>query len=136
MAHQTGMQTARDIPLIITSAASSSERRITPSWTIAHLKTKLESVTGIPPASQKLLLRTPHQPERVLEAADEETVQVGQWQLVDYAEIHVCLLRGRLSFRLCSVARNFLLILIFNAGLSEREIKHHRVTIISERLTT
>lgn len=84
------MQTARDIPLIITSAASSSERRITPSWTIAHLKTKLEPVTGIPSSSQKLLLRLPNRPERVLEAADEEMVQVGQWQLVDYAEIHVC----------------------------------------------
>ena len=84
------MQSARDIPMIIASAASSSERRITPSWTIAHLKTKLEPVTGIPPTSQKLLLRTPGRPEKVIEAANEESAQVGQWQLVDYAEIHVC----------------------------------------------
>jgi tubulin-specific chaperone B len=32
----------------------SSERRITPSWTISHLKTKLEPITGIPAQSQSL----------------------------------------------------------------------------------
>ena len=96
------MQTSRDIPLIITSAASSSERRITPSWTVAQLKTKLEPVTGIPPASQRLLLRTPSRPERVIEAANEETVQVGQWQLEHYAEIHVCTMCCRESFQLVS----------------------------------
>ena len=110
MAYQSGMQTARDIPLIITSAAASSERRITPSWTIAQLKAKLEPVTGIPPSSQKLSLRVPNQAERVLEATDEETVQVGQWQLVDYAEIHVCafkpLVLPRVNLGVCSVAQN------------------------------
>ena len=99
MAHQYGMQTARDIPLIITSAASSSERRITPSWTIAHLKAKLESVTGISPSSQKLLLRLPNQPEQVVEATDEETVRVEQWQLADYAELHVRL-RGQIILQI------------------------------------
>lgn len=83
------MQSARDIPLLITSAASSSERRITPSWSIAQLKAKLESVTGIPPSAQRLLLRTADQQERPIEADDEEHVQVGQWPLIDYAEIHV-----------------------------------------------
>jgi len=83
------MLTARDIPLLITSAASSSERRITPSWTIAELKAKLEPVTGIPPSAQKLLLRTADQQERPIEADNEEHVQVGQWPLTDYAEIHV-----------------------------------------------
>lgn len=96
------MQTSRDIPLIITSAASSSERRITPSWTVAQLKTKLEPVTGIPPLSQKLLLRIPSRPERVIEAANEEVAQVGEWQLVDYAEIHVCTLCCRDSIPLVS----------------------------------
>lgn len=83
------MQSARDIPLLITSAASSSERRITPSWSIAQLKAKLEPVTGIPPSAQRLLLRTADQQERPIEADDEEHVQVGQWPLIDYAEIHV-----------------------------------------------
>ena len=87
--HSFMMQASRDIPLIITSAASSSERRVTPSWSVAQLKAKLEPVTGIPPSSQKLLLRTVDQQERVIEAEDESSVQIGQWSLVDYAEIHV-----------------------------------------------
>ena len=84
------MTTARDIPILITSTDSSSERRITPSWTIAHLKTKLEPVTGIAPASQRLTLRLPDQQEETpIEAEDEESVQVGRWLLVAYAEIKV-----------------------------------------------
>ena len=82
--------TARDIPLLILSTASSSERRVTPSWSIAHLKTKLEPVTGIPPSAQKLTLRLPEQQETsAIEADDEETVQIGRWQLVPYAELKV-----------------------------------------------
>lgn len=84
------LTTARDIPLFVRSAASSAERRITPSWTIAQLKRKLEPITGIPPASQKLSLKLPgDEEERALEAEDEEAVQVGAWGLVEYAEIVV-----------------------------------------------
>jgi tubulin-folding cofactor B len=87
------LTTARDVPLLITSTASSSERRITPSWTIAHLKTKLEPVTGIAPSSQKLTLRLPDQQQEVpIEADDEETVEIGTWSLVPYAEIKVRIL--------------------------------------------
>lgn len=86
------ISTARDIPILVTSTASSSERRITPSWTIAHLKTKLEPVTGIAPSSQKLTLRLPDRPdegETLIEAEDEESVEIGRWPLVAYAEIKV-----------------------------------------------
>ena len=87
------LTTSRDVPLIITSTASSSERRITPSWTIAHLKVKLEPVTGIPPSSQKLTLRLPEQQQQQQEfavgAPDEEAVRIGAWPLMAYAEIHV-----------------------------------------------
>ena len=84
------MTTARDIPILITSTASSSERRITPSWSIAHLKTKLEPVTGIASSSQKLTLRLPDQQEEYpIEAEHEESVQVGRWPMVAYAEIKV-----------------------------------------------
>lgn len=90
MSHQS-MTTARDIPIVITSSAASSERRITPSWTIAHLKTKLEPVTGIAPSSQILTLRLPdRQQETPIEAEDEESVEIGRWPLVAYAEIKVC----------------------------------------------
>ena len=85
------MTTARDIPILITSTAtSSSERRITPSWTIAHLKTKLEPVTGIAPSSQILTLRLPdRQQDTPIQAEHEETVEIGTWPLVPYAEIKV-----------------------------------------------
>ena len=82
--------TARDIPILITSTASSSERRITLSWTIAQLKSKLEPVTGISPSAQKLTLRLPDQrQETPIEAEDEDSVQVGRWPLLAYAEIKV-----------------------------------------------
>ncbi len=81
---------ARDIPLLITSTASSSERRITPSWTIAHLKAKLEPVTGIPPSSQILSLRLPDQQQVLpIQAEDEDAVEIGTWPLVPYAELKV-----------------------------------------------
>jgi hypothetical protein len=86
------MQTAGDIPLLITSDNSSSERRITPSWTIGHLKARLEPVTGIPPLSQKLTLKFGSGQAVPIEAADEENTQLAHFSLAPYAEIHVSLL--------------------------------------------
>jgi len=93
------MHTAGDIPLQITSENSSSERRITPSWTIGQLKAKLEPVTGIPPLSQKLTLRLGSQQSVPIEALDEENTQLGVFPLAPYAEIHVSLefVHGRFS---------------------------------------
>lgn len=45
-----------DIPVFVTSEYTSSERRLSPSWTVAQLKQKLEPITGIPPESQKLFV--------------------------------------------------------------------------------
>lgn len=83
------MATSADIPLLITSENSSSERRVTPSWTIAHLKGRLEPITGIPAGCQRLQLKIASQTPRAIEAVDEEAVQVSQWPLQPYAEIHV-----------------------------------------------
>jgi hypothetical protein len=83
--------TSRDIPLLIKSASASSERRITPSWTITQLKQKLETVTGISPSSQKLLLNLPGGQKIPLEADDEDSVQLARWDLIPYAEIEVCM---------------------------------------------
>ncbi|TVY29804.1 Cell polarity protein [Lachnellula hyalina] len=82
------MQTAGDIPLQVTSENASSERRITPSWTIGQLKAKLEAVTGIPPLSQKLVLNLGSQQSVPMEAADEENTQLCVFPLAPYAEIH------------------------------------------------
>ncbi|GAB7365392.1 hypothetical protein MBLNU230_g6470t1 [Neophaeotheca triangularis] len=78
-----------DIPLLITSEHSSSERRITPSWTIAHLKARLEPITGIPATCQKLSLKIASQAAAPIEASDEEATQIASWPLQAYAEIHI-----------------------------------------------
>ena len=83
------LQSARDIPLRVSSENASTERRITPSWTVSQLKGKLESVTGIPPSCQKLVLRVPGHGDTVIAASDEDKVQVGSWRLQVDAEIHV-----------------------------------------------
>ncbi|CAG8979963.1 hypothetical protein HYALB_00010730 [Hymenoscyphus albidus] len=83
------IQSAGDIPILISSENSGSERRITPSWTIGQLKAKLEPVTGIPPLSQKLRLERAGQPSMPIEAMDEENTQLAAFPLAPYAEILV-----------------------------------------------
>ena len=88
------MNTAADIPiLIISENSSSSERRVTLSWSISHLKARLEPITGIPASCQKLSLRIASQAPQPIEAHDEDTTQLSNWPLHTYAEIHVSNLR-------------------------------------------
>lgn len=81
-----------DIPLQVISDNSSSERRITPSWSISQLKSKLEFVTGVPPSYQRLSLRTANKAVIPIEAADEDSVYLTSFPLSAYAELHVSLL--------------------------------------------
>lgn len=83
------MATTHDIPMLITSTTASCERRITPFWTISQLKAKLEPVTGIPISSQQLTLVLPDHRNIVIEAKDEDAVQVSTFELIAYAEINV-----------------------------------------------
>lgn len=78
-----------DIPLLVVSDNSSSERRITPTWTISQLKIKLEPVTGVPPSSQRLVLKTPGSESIPVEALDEESTRLTSFPLSAYAELHV-----------------------------------------------
>jgi hypothetical protein len=78
-----------DIPLLISAENASSERRITPSWTIAHLKGRLEPITGVPASSQRLVLKVASQTPQPIEAADEESTPLARWPLQAYAEIQV-----------------------------------------------
>jgi len=91
------MATAADIPLLIVSENSSSERRISPSWSIAQLKNRLEPVTGVPATCQRLSLKIGSQAAQPIEAADEESTILAAWPLQAYAEIKV----GTILF-LCS----------------------------------
>lgn len=43
-----------DYPVFVDSENTSSERRVSPQWTIALFKTKMWPITGIPPGSQIL----------------------------------------------------------------------------------
>ena len=81
--------TAADIPVRVTSENASCERRVTPSWTIAELKNKLEPVTGIPPSSQHLTLRVPHAQPIPISSENEETTQIAAFPLQPYIELHV-----------------------------------------------
>lgn len=78
-----------DVPLQVISEYSQSERRITPSWTIGQLKTKLETVTGIPPSSQRLSLKRAGSESISIEAANEDGTHLSSFPLVPYAELHV-----------------------------------------------
>jgi hypothetical protein len=83
------LQSAADVPLLISSPNSSSERRISPSWSIAHLKTRLEPITGVPASSQQLSLRVGSQDAVPITAQDEEQARLAQFALQPYAEIIV-----------------------------------------------
>lgn len=77
-----------DVPMHVISDNTSSERRITPSWTISQLRGKLEHITGVPPSSQKLSIKTPSGVVPV-EAADEDSASLASFPLAPYAELHV-----------------------------------------------
>jgi len=83
------LQTAPDVPLFVVSPNSSSERRITPSWTISQLKTRLEPITGIPAVCQQLSLKIGSQEPVAIQAADEEQTQLAAFPLQAYAELTV-----------------------------------------------
>lgn len=85
-----------DVPMLVISDTASSERRITPSWTISTLKAKLEHITGVPPSAQNLFLAPAAAPgatssaqKTPITAPDEDATQLAQFALSPYAELHV-----------------------------------------------
>ncbi|KAF3085628.1 hypothetical protein TWF569_008359 [Orbilia oligospora] len=44
----------KDIVILVSSENAITERRISPSWTLSTLKSRLEPITGIPPFAQQL----------------------------------------------------------------------------------
>ncbi|CAI6330439.1 unnamed protein product [Periconia digitata] len=83
------LQAAADVALLVTSANSSSERRVSPAWTLAHFKTRLEPITGIPASCQQLTLRINSQDPVSISAVDEEQTQLAAFPLQPYAELVV-----------------------------------------------
>ncbi|KAJ5169094.1 uncharacterized protein N7482_004688 [Penicillium canariense] len=88
--------TPTDISVIITSTAASrttdgeprflNERRITPTWTVEQVKSKLETMTGVPPGSQRLRVKVPGRPDQW---ADNDQRLIGDYGLVKGTEIEV-----------------------------------------------
>lgn len=105
--HLTYAGTMADVPLLVVSDNSSAERRITPAWSISTLKTKLETVTGIPPSAQRILLKTASEGSVPIEAGDEDSTYLTAFHLTAYAELHVSIcplsLSGRSVFLPCSL---------------------------------
>lgn len=81
-----------DISVFITSDQTSSERRISPSWTITELKFKLETVTGIPPSSQTLQVypsATASFPSPATQNINEDSTTVADLGISSYGRIHI-----------------------------------------------
>jgi len=104
---------AADVPLVIVSENARSERRVSPSWTISHLKDRLEPITGIPASSQRLTIKVASWPAEPLQAADEESTQLSNFPLQAYAEIQVSV-----TCSFCSVSKNP----VSNSGEQSRPI--------------
>lgn len=77
-----------DIPVYFTSDLTSSERRVSPQWTIKYLRQRLEQITGIEPKFQKLQyypIRTSNESRFLLETEGN----VADLNLTPYSRIHV-----------------------------------------------
>jgi len=80
------LETATDVPLLVVSANSRSERRISPHWNIDQLAARLEPITGVPASAQKLSLRAA---ERSCPLVNAGSTQLSTYKLWDYTELHV-----------------------------------------------
>lgn len=78
-----------DVNVIVTSDLTSSERRISPSLTLSQLKSKLETITGIPPSAQRLVLYSPNGDNSVDLSARPETGTVESAGVRSQYRIHV-----------------------------------------------
>ena len=77
-----------DIVVFVVSEFSSSERRVTPSWSVVEFKSKMESVTGIPPTQQRLEYKSGGN-RMSMEVADQEGTVLAAFPLAKGGEIHV-----------------------------------------------
>ncbi|EAW07980.1 tubulin-folding cofactor B [Aspergillus clavatus NRRL 1] len=94
--------TPTDISVIITTPGAAAgpeprfltERRVTPTWTVLQLKSKLETMTGVPPSSQRLLLKAPGRPDQWVDGDDSI---IGSWGLMKGCEIEVHDIRPQMA---------------------------------------
>jgi tubulin-folding cofactor B len=83
-----------DVSVIVTTPGTATgseprfltERRVTPTWTVLQLKSKLETMTGIPTNCQRLLLKAPGRADQCVDGDDSI---IGNWGLTKGCEIEV-----------------------------------------------
>ncbi|CAK7894848.1 tubulin-specific chaperone B [[Candida] anglica] len=85
-----------DINVYVTSEFTSSERRISPQWTIEFLRTKLELITGIAPDKQIIHYYPNSKSNEYIEIWDndhnlpeEKSRELGLFNIVPYSRIHI-----------------------------------------------
>lgn len=81
-----------DIAVYFTSDLTSSERRISPQWTIKYLKQRLEQITGVSPQSQHLQYfpnRSSNENHLIGATAEDDEKTVGDYNIAAYSRIHV-----------------------------------------------
>lgn len=83
-----------DITVQITSSLTNSERRVSPNWTLKYFKQRLETITGIPPADQQLLLftnsfSTEAKDLKASSPQGEESIILSQFNISSSARIQV-----------------------------------------------
>jgi tubulin-folding cofactor B len=72
------------VPLRVLSAHTTSERRVSPDWTVAQLKARLEPITGVPIEFQRLVLDGED-----IDVPDENVTLLGSLRLVPQTELQV-----------------------------------------------
>ena len=92
---------APDVPLQIVSDNAVSERRVSPAWSIAQFKARLEPITGIPASSQSLAIKHKTAQSFVpIRSDNEDTTFMSAFGLQAYAEIHVSCAFAKVSSNL------------------------------------
>lgn len=84
MAH---LQSSADVLMQVVSDNSRSERRISPAWTVDTLKTRLEPITGIPVAAQRLSLRGGTNQSVDIDA--DGSIQLHNFNVASFSELRV-----------------------------------------------
>lgn len=77
-----------DITVYITSSLTSSERRVSPQWSVQYLKTKMYPITGVEPKDQQLYLYPIAKSNERVELNDDEAT-LAHYNVQDFMRIHV-----------------------------------------------
>lgn len=81
-----------DITVYVTSDLTSSERKLSPQWSIQYLRQKLELITGIAPEFQTIhyyAISNSNDYKVLISASAKIEGFVGDWNLAPFSRIHV-----------------------------------------------